>query len=96
MSLGVGHRRSSDPMLLGSWGGSEAKAPISPPSRETPILSGTTPKKKKKKKKKDFFISMSYSSGQVFSLVLTLPLIYMLQVNKRGAINIFISPLTKL
>ena len=50
MSYGVGHRRTSDPMLLWLWHKRAAAAPIQPLAWELPITTGAALKRKRKKK----------------------------------------------
>ena len=47
VSCGVGHRRSSDPVLLWLWCRPAAVAPIRPPARELPHAMGVTLKSEK-------------------------------------------------
>ena len=51
MSWGVGHRHSSDPMLLWLWHSLVATAPIQPLAWEPPYFEGVALKSQKKKKK---------------------------------------------
>ena len=53
MSCGVGHRRSSDPVLLWLWCRPAATAPIRPLAWELPYAMGAALKKIKRKKEKD-------------------------------------------
>ena len=50
MSCGVGHRHSSDPMLLWLWRGLTATAPIQPLAWEPPHAAGAAIKRKKNKR----------------------------------------------
>ena len=52
MSCGIGHRRSSDLVLLWLWRRPAAVATIQPLAWEPPLWRGGGPKKQKKKKKK--------------------------------------------
>ena len=52
MSYGVGHRRSSDVVLLWLWRRLAAVVPIGPLAWERPYAAGMALKSKKKKKKK--------------------------------------------
>ena len=54
MSCGVGHRHSSDCMLLWLWCGLAAIVLIKSLAWESPYVAGAAQKKKKKKKKKCF------------------------------------------
>ena len=47
MNCGVGHRRSSDPMLLWLWHRSAAAAPIRPLAQEFSYAPGVPPPKKR-------------------------------------------------
>ena len=53
MSCDVGHRHSSDPMLLWLWHRLAAAAPIRPLAWELPYATGAALKKKEKKEKKN-------------------------------------------
>ena len=52
MTCGVGHRRSSDPVLLWLWHRLAVTALIRPPAWEPPYAAGAALEKAKKKKKK--------------------------------------------
>ena len=52
MSCGIGHRHSSDPVLLWLWHRPVAIAPIQPLAWESPYAAGVALKKSIKKKKK--------------------------------------------
>ena len=58
MNCGVGHRGSSDPMLLWLWRRLAATALIRPLAWELPYATTEALKKKKKKKKLDFYLHL--------------------------------------
>ena len=68
MSCGVGHRRSSDPLLLWLWRRSAAVAPIRPLAWEPPCAAGAALKRPKKKKKKATNEAKEVSLGVCFVL----------------------------
>ena len=81
MSCGVGHRRSSDPMLLWLWSRLVATALIGPLAWEPPYVTGAalekTKKRKKKRKKEMGSCDMcSFVSGFLCSIQLGLGFIH--------------------
>ena len=60
MSCDVGHRHSSDPMMLWLWCRPAATAPIWPLAWESPYAMGAALRIQKKKKKIKCFISTCY------------------------------------
>ena len=61
MSSGVGHRRSSDPVLLWLWSRLAATAPIQPLAWKLPYAAGTALKSQKKKEEEATCGTIRYS-----------------------------------
>ena len=66
MSCGVGHRGSSDLVLLRLWHRPAATAPIEPLAWEPPYASGVALKNKTKKKKQE---TIKFSNMKFFQFI---------------------------